>query len=90
MKKIVLGLLLAVQLSSCASMMQDGMPKTAYQSKPVTGHRKIQVFPFIADVLFVAVPLVGVVPLIVDFWDGRIYRQYPKGYHTNDITSKTN
>jgi len=84
MKKIGLGLLLAVQLSSCASVAQDGIPLSKYQIKPVDGsHRKLSGW-FYVDLLFPP-------SLIVDFWTQKIYREYPKGFYPNDIrTSKTN
>jgi hypothetical protein len=72
MKPSIMGLLVALILSSCATILT---PKaTAYQTtKPAKGQpqRQIRVGYLIADILL------GVVPVAVDFGTGKIYKPSP-------------
>lgn len=75
MKRTVLLLFL---LSGCASIAQDGVPPTPYQSsKPVNGHRQLSGF-FLLDLLFPPA-------LIYDFSTTKIYREYPRGFYPNHV-----
>ena len=70
-KNLVLVLLISVTLfsSSCATIL-GGRVSTAQRTKPESGEpaRKIRVVALVADFCF------GIVPVIVDFATGAIYR----------------
>ena len=70
-KSLLLVLLISVTLlgSSCATVL-GGRVSTAQRTKPESGEpaRKIRVVALVADFCF------GVVPVIVDFATGAIYR----------------
>ena len=70
-KNLLLLLLVSVTLfgSSCATIL-GGRVSTAQRTKPVAGEpaRKIRVVALIADFCF------GIVPVVVDFATGAVYR----------------
>jgi hypothetical protein len=65
--------LLALQLTSCATIL--GGPKTEHQKAQQKGQvkKEIQVGFLIADILC------GVIPVVVDFATGMIYKKQPMG-----------
>lgn len=74
MKNLIIAVLCAALLSSCATLMQDYPPTEYQKTEPQKGEprRQLKTLPLAVDLV------TGVWPLLVDFYTNKIYKEQPK------------